>query len=408
MPTRAARGALAALAASILLMGCAAGNGRGHTSSCHEGRIPTPGTQFGANGFYSKTDDQLEFTISAWKDLGIRRTRLFVRWTENEPKKGEFQWTYLDRRFAAIRDNGMLPFITLNADGPDWACVDGTRTGHDPETYCRYRNDDDFRVFARAFLERYGGAIHFVQLGNEIDWSFKGTPEAYLTLSNILFEEARRAAPGVLVGLGSVTTEVSTLVGLAEGTVGAGDDFVDWRIDSAGATFDCKGKRIKKASIDVSGIGAMADRVLRDAEYDAVDIHLYQDHANWPKYVEAWRAKLARAGRSAHIVSTEFGGPSHKCEDDTNEELHARRVAEYMNAIRGAGIDEALYFTLVENDASFVGHPRSALFRAGGMLPGAAPERKPGYGVFKACLACAGTCEYATDTSRASGGPEAR
>lgn len=75
-----------------------------------------------------------------------------------------------------------------------------------------------------------------------------------------------------------------------------------------GATVEYLKKRIdkRKANYDSKGSGENVERVLQDAEYDIIDIHLYDDPENWPEYLSMLPEGLRHHGKAENEVRGPF------------------------------------------------------------------------------------------------------
>ncbi|GEM_PF-2570465 len=66
---------------------------------------------------------QIEFTIDKIKKLSIDRIRIAVDWRNREPVQGTFNWTAMNQRMNAAKENNISVFLTIISIGPDWACL---------------------------------------------------------------------------------------------------------------------------------------------------------------------------------------------------------------------------------------------------------------------------------------------
>lgn len=121
-----------------------------------------------------------------------------------------------------------------------------------------------------------------------------------------------------------------------------------------GATVEYLKSKIDKNKIvyDGQGIKQNIEYVLQHANYDILDIHLYDDPENWPSYVSV-------LPKDKPILVSEFGGPNSEFEN-TSSSYQAKRMPDYIDAIEQLPIIEAYYFKLVESDESY--HQDSGLF----------------------------------------------
>ena len=120
---------------------------------------------------------------------------------------------------------------------------------------------------------------------------------------------------------------------------------------------------------------ARIDSVLTYAQYDIIDLHLYDDVEQWDEYYYDFADTVTRP-----ILVSEFGGPNLNYEPYTLS-YHADRVYEYIKKIDSIGITEAYFFKLIEGGAN-PAHNGSGLLDSLNLL------EKPAYYIFQAFEDC--------------------
>jgi len=307
-----------------------------------------------------KAEKHRAFTLKHLKKLGIEHIRFAVAWENIEPVKGKFKWEAFDKRIKFIVDNNLSLLLTVQSNGPSWAC-DGRKNNKS----CVYRNEEDFRAFVEALLSRYPNKIDKIQFGNEwpSKWWYIGEADDYARFSNILYDAVQKFSPRTKVVLGGISIGQLRALAACEGRI-------DSIFDDQGNIYEKK-YLLKYCQSDKSAeLKQRVDHGLKMSRYDIVDIHLYDDPQNWNIYYDIIRAMAP----GKPIIVSEFGGPNIFVEN-YSDEYHAKRVGDYLRALKDMGIEEAYYFQLVEPKTK-VAHSRSGLISAPNEL-----EEKPAYNV---------------------------
>lgn len=300
------------------------------------------------------------FTAEHLNRLGIDRIRFAVAWEHIEPAKGKFKWAAFDKRIKFIGGNNLSLLLTVQSNGPSWAC-----SGRKNKKSCVYRNEDDFKAFVEALLSRYSNKIDKIQFGNEWPsrWWYIGEADDYVRLNNILYDAVKKFSPKTKVVLGGIS--IGQLRGLA-----ACEGSIDSIFDDQGKTYRKKDLLEYCQSDKSAELRQRVDYVFKRAQYDIVDIHLYDDPENWHIYYNTIRAMAL----GKPIIVSEFGGPNIFVED-YSDAYHAKRVGDYLATLKNMDIEEAYYFQLVEPKTK-VAHSRSGLISAPNEL-----KEKPAYKV---------------------------
>ncbi len=312
-----------------------------------------------------KTERELEFTFSKFKDLGINKVRFETKWAFREPKKGEFNWSPLDRRIDFFNKVGISMFLTVDATGPDWACKENN------EKTCTYKDLDDFRNFVGELSKRYSNKIDKIQFGNEWDNVFVGTKEEFVEYSNIFYKEFKKNSPETKVVLGGLTRSSFLYEDICLNNKKLNFSNLDIVNDlSDKELFDQVKNEIcveRKEKMERTYKDVLY--VLKNIKYDLVDLHLYDDAENWNLAVENLIKKINKP-----LIVSEFGGPNPEFEK-YSDEYQVERVKKYIEVVKSLPIEEAYYFKLLDSANSY--HDKSGLIKEGGK------KHKPAYDIFK-------------------------
>lgn len=107
--------------------------------------------------------------------LGAEFIRIDGNWYDLEPTRGHFTWEWLDDLIATATSLGLQAYVTIGYS-PSWI---GTRNTPPPVA--------EWKLFIRAFGERYAGKIQFLGIWNEPNILYAGSVERYV---NDLFNPA--------------------------------------------------------------------------------------------------------------------------------------------------------------------------------------------------------------------------
>ncbi|MFW0871288.1 MAG: hypothetical protein ACKKL4_02445 [Patescibacteria group bacterium] len=304
---------------------------------------------------------QMDFTEEALDDLGISLIRFAEHWKFREPSKNDYKWSSLDERIDWAEKNDIDILLTIESNGPDWACSN-TRS----EVSCVYKDLPAFKRYVENILKRYPNKIEKIQFGNEwqAEYWYAGSAEEFVVANNILYEAVQKYSPQTEVVLGGFTTASLRVISFCRNLV---DRFIldtGEYMTKADYNTVCH-SQLYRDIVDKIGY------VLHNAKYDEADIHLYDDYDQWSAYMD-----LAESEINVPILVSEFGGP-HPVADPQSEEFRVEVLPKYMEAIDALGISEAYYFKLVEGGDITI-HD-SSLYR----LDGNTPVKRPVYDVFK-------------------------
>lgn len=102
---------------------------------------------------------------------GAKWARLHsVKWALREPKKGVYDWRFIDEQLKLEEEYKMIPLITIGTT-PEWASVskDRTLTSCGDYTYLFYppENYSDLADFITVFVRKYKDRVSHFEIGNE-------------------------------------------------------------------------------------------------------------------------------------------------------------------------------------------------------------------------------------------------
>ena len=276
--------------------------------------------------------EQREFTAPLLKDLNVDIIRIGEKWAFREPEEGDFNWSSLDDRISWAEKNDINVLLTIESNGPDWACSEQQNSNS-----CVFNDNDKFKNYVELLLQRYPNRISKIQFGNEwqSNFWFIGTEQDFVAANNIVYDAIQQFSPQTEFVLGGFTTISLRYLAGCNGLI---DEFYDDEGNFYTREFldeDC-------THPDILKVVDRIDYVLQNASYDLVDIHLYDDAENWNVYFENFKAMVQKP-----IIITEFGGPNVNIEPIT-EEYQSERLELYINVIDSLDIEEAYFFKLVE------------------------------------------------------------
>lgn len=341
-------------------------------------------TNFGIS--YPPINDQMQLNISKihLQNLKVNIIRFSVHWKFIEKSKGKFGWQDFDKKMNWVQENNLLLLLTIEPDGPDFVCRKLRN-----ENSCVYENNEDLKNFVRILLKRYPDQIAKIQFGNEMLSSsfYIGDEREYVLANNIVYETAKEVSPTIPVVLGGFSTGVLRRFAACEQDKKfplyyKGKVLVASDVDEL-----CEKNWVKEENDNVLYI-------LKNADYDVVDIHLYDDVEYWDVLYNSIQAKVP----GFPIIVSEFGGPIvYDCNSDLSscklgptetenmysDQYHASRVEEYMIVINDLEIREAYFFKLIESNLPNTIHAKSGLLSLKNTNENLELEEKPAYSVFK-------------------------
>ncbi|WP_442816368.1 helix-turn-helix domain-containing protein [Streptomyces sp. NBC_01233] len=196
-PAGSTRGAVASLAFILLCVVSLSGSAHSTTpapAAAHSAPAPNaaaPWTQAPTpvpNGLFGMT---LNSSTGAMPTFQIDTVRLWdsrTRWSNIQPRRGEFDWSILDRLVAGANGAG-LPVVFTMGGTPEWASPNGPRTAYDDGSRTSPPDDlADWKTFVAAVADRYRGRIDAYEL-----WVMGNDPRYFSGSLETLVEMTREA-----------------------------------------------------------------------------------------------------------------------------------------------------------------------------------------------------------------------
>jgi|GEM_PF-3515282 len=322
--------------------------------------------------------EQREFTQrqAASDALNIRYMRYAEDWAFREPVKGKFHMTPFQERMEWAKKNKVSFFLTLQSNAPSWACDPKKKNA----VSCVYKNNEDWKRYLDqlfALMKKENYPVHALQFGNEwqTGYWYKGDAKEFVLAHNTMVEKAKEHGlqAKIVIGGFSIGT-LRVLAGCHKKLKGFYDDkknYLEW--GAANPEYDLA--RICESSLVQRG-KAMIDSVMKEAKYQEIDLHLYDDVEKWNVYVDFFRERYP----SKPIIVTEFGGPNLVWEQPYSDELQGKRLELYIKKLQELRIPIAYYFKLVQSDSAHFSHLESGLFR---LVNGQPKKKEPAYNAFR-------------------------
>lgn len=125
---------------------------------------------------------------TAWPNVPFGSWRLwdaYVSWSQLEPKKGQWDFSRLDR-YVAMAKIGKVDLLLPLASTPRWAASRADEpSGYRPGNASEPQRIEDWRTYVRTLGERYKGRITLYEIWNEpnIKHHFSGSPEKLVELT---------------------------------------------------------------------------------------------------------------------------------------------------------------------------------------------------------------------------------
>ncbi|PCJ57244.1 MAG: hypothetical protein COA73_11000 [Candidatus Hydrogenedentota bacterium] len=316
---------------------------------------------------------QLVFTQQEMTNLGVSLLRFDERWADREPTEDAYNWAPLDARMQFIANNGYTAMMTIVANGPAWAC-----SGVSNPQSCVNTDNNDFKQYIEDLLQRYPNQLAKIQYGNE--WTtpfwYVGSEVEFVVVANILYTAVQTYSPQTEVVLGGISIGGLRLAAACNGYL-------------AGETLCVEGTTFNVDAFQATECGMPAnadqltrlDYVFQNANYDLVDLHLYDDPEYWSQYVAAVN-DLYNDVNPKPIIISEFGGPDLLCET-YSDQYQADRLEVYILKIANdLNVREAYFFRLVQDASANPIHVESGLMKE--VPPGSGTVvQKPAYSVFQ-------------------------
>lgn len=204
--------------------------------------------------------------------LGAGLARVYVYWSQVQPRPGEWVWGVVDAVLDQCHDGDEL-WVTVCSSSP-WA----TRTATDFLPPSPALDDGAYATFVDALVRRCAGRVRYWQCDNEpsnagLLWA--GSAAEYVHQLRLFAGAVRGADPGAEVVLG----------GLGHDVLSAPAGAPPWEF---------------------------FDEVVRDGRdhFDVCDVHLYDDPYRIPDHLTAVRTLLRAHGADRPVVVGEYSGPT--------------------------------------------------------------------------------------------------
>ena len=106
--------------------------------------------------------EQMDFSQYHLNFLGVNMIRIAEDWAIREATQGVYNWGPLDTRMNWIEENNYDVLLTIQSNGPDWACNPDLQN----DLSCAFSDSAAFRKYVDTLLVRYGNTITKIQFGN--------------------------------------------------------------------------------------------------------------------------------------------------------------------------------------------------------------------------------------------------
>ena len=154
---------------------------------------------YGANFFLDREveDWKRDRTVRMAHDAGIVWAKQEFPWEDIEKRKNQFDWDKYDQIVATFEKYGLQVIARLDRP-PAWAHKDKSIPQAPPDDF------NDYGDFVDAFVRRYKGRIHYIQVWNEPnvfpEWGNRPVdPAAYVLLLKVAYTRAKAADPNIRV-----------------------------------------------------------------------------------------------------------------------------------------------------------------------------------------------------------------
>ncbi len=154
---------------------------------------------YGANFFLDREveDWKRDRTVRMAREAGIVWAKQQFSWEEIEKRKNQFDWDKSDQIIATFEKYGLQVIARLDRP-PAWAHKDPKIAQAPPDNF------DDYGDFVDAFVRRYRGRVHYIQVWNEPniypEWGNRPVdPAGYTALLKIAYTRAKAADPNIRI-----------------------------------------------------------------------------------------------------------------------------------------------------------------------------------------------------------------
>ena len=253
-----------------------------------------PATTFGivrgiSYGLFGEPDDW----VAQARELGATLIRVYLYWSQVEPRPGEYDWNVVDRLIAQLEPDDRV-WVTVCSSSP-W----GTRVPTDFQPPSPALDDDAYERFVSTLVRRFGGRVRYWQCNNEQsngDLLWSGGAAEYAHQLAGFARAVRSADPSASIVLG-----------------GCG-------YDALSSPDGSEARGFYEAIASTSG-----------ADFDLFSLNLYGDPYRIPEHI-AWARQIMQAYGYEHpIVVGEYNGPTLFEFGDASASLEATMLAAFMN-----------------------------------------------------------------------------
>ena len=154
---------------------------------------------YGANFFLDREveDWKRDRTVRMAREAGIVWAKQEFSWEEIEKRKNQFDWDKYDQIVSVFEKYGVQIIARLDRP-PSWSHKDKTIPQAPPDDL------NDYGDFIDAFVRRYTGRIHYIQIWNEPnifpEWGNRPVdPSGYVAMLEIAYKRAKAADPNIRV-----------------------------------------------------------------------------------------------------------------------------------------------------------------------------------------------------------------
>lgn len=317
---------------------------------------------------------QMEFSRIHLENLDVSLFRMAEDWAYREATQGVYSWEGLDARMNWIEENNYDVLLTIQSNGPDWACNSNLQN----DRSCAFSDSTAFRKYIDTLLVRYGNNITKIQFGNEwhSEYWYIGYAEDFIKANNTLWESVQENAPQVDVVLGGFSSGTMTSLAGCYGyldSVRLADEIVWHQLDAIIAHCNTP---------EIQYIAARQDSILTMCNYDIIDMHLYDDVELWPLY---YHIMDSITGGDYPIIVSEMGGPNLINELPYSDEFQSARLYQYIKCVDSLMIPEVYFFKLITGGDAAEYHLESGLIDDETLI------EKPAYYLFKTMNCDCGT-----------------
>jgi hypothetical protein len=318
--------------------------------------------------------EQMDFSQYHLDFLGVNMIRIAEDWSLRETNQGVYNWGPLDARMSWIEDNNYDVLLTIQSNGPDWACNPELQN----DLSCAFSDSVAFRKYIDTLLVRYGNTIKKIQFGNEwhSEYWYIGSADDFIKANNTVWESVQENAPQIEVVLGGFASGTMTSLAGCYGyldSVRLPDENIWHHQDEIIA--HCNSPAIQY-------IAVRQDSILTMCNYDIIDMHLYDDVEYWPLY---YRIMDSITNGNYPIIVSEMGGPNLVNELPYSDEFQSERLYQYIKCVDSLQISEVYYFKLVTGGTAAEYHQESGLIDDETLI------EKPAYYLFKTMNCDCGT-----------------